>query len=193
MREITGELWDYLGAIGYCTVCHSPYHRNGDTPYCARRHIAIERIVEDATFMVGITTNGTVRQDGACVMGRGCAAEAAKRFPGLAKTLGAFIRVYGNVPWWGKGGIGIGGDLFSFPVKHNWYEKADLGLIKKSALRLAFWAANNPREILILPRPGCGNGKLTWDQVKPVIEFLPNNVWVISKSSPDSHLGAVRE
>lgn len=33
----------------------------------------------------------------------------------------------------------------------------------------------------VLPRPGCGNGRLTWEQVKPVIKFLPDNVWVISR------------
>jgi len=39
-----------------------------------------------------ITTNGEVRKDGACVMGRGIAKQAADKFPDLPYTLGSTIK-----------------------------------------------------------------------------------------------------
>ena len=38
----------------------------------------------------GITTNGFVRKNGTAVMGRGCAREAATRFPGFANIVVRF-------------------------------------------------------------------------------------------------------
>jgi len=38
-----------------------------------------------------ITTNSTIRKDGALVMGRGIARQARDRFPGLAVNLGRYI------------------------------------------------------------------------------------------------------
>lgn len=126
--------------------------------------------------VVGITTNGFVKTSGSAVMGRGCAAEANKRFPELPSILGAHIREEGNVCW-EMSFVPI----FFFPVKHNWWNQADLKLIEQSAGRLYVFADDEPKKIYVLPRPGCGNGRLTWEQVRPVIQFLPDNVWVISK------------
>lgn len=123
--------------------------------------------------VVCITTNGTVRQDGAAVMGRGCALEASERFPEFRMALGHHIKRNGNVPMRLEGEM-----LITFPVKHNWFEAADLALIQKSAQWLA---GCDPAYTYVLPRPGCGNGRLQWRDVHPLIEFLPDNVWVISK------------
>jgi hypothetical protein len=38
--------------------------------------------------IIVITTNGFVKRDRTCVMGRGCAKQAAIRFPGLPNKLG---------------------------------------------------------------------------------------------------------
>lgn len=46
-----------------------------------------------------ITTNGFVKKNGECVMGRGCAKEATLRYPRIAKELGNFITLYGNKVW----------------------------------------------------------------------------------------------
>jgi hypothetical protein len=43
-----------------------------------------------------ITTNGFVKRSGEAVMGRGCALEACRRFPGIDKTLGKLINEKGN-------------------------------------------------------------------------------------------------
>jgi hypothetical protein len=133
----------------------------------------------DPKFILCITVNGFVKKNGEAVMGRGCALEAAQRYPQLPKELGAFIQKNGNVcstnyyPETKQ-------TILTFPVKHNWWEKADLELIKRSTetLRLAAtsWLSDS---IFILPKPGCKNGGLDWSEVEPIVSTLPDNVWCI--------------
>lgn len=126
-------------------------------------------------FIVCITTNGFVKKNGEAVMGRGCAKEAKLRFPGIARLLGESIKKGGNhiTP------LRVG--LLSFPVKKGWWEDADLELIKRSAYELKNLAVVDSITRFILPRPGCGNGNLKWEEVKPLLVDLPDNVWVIRK------------
>lgn len=128
--------------------------------------------------VVCITTNGTVKTNGACVMGRGCAKEAMIRFPDLPLGVGAHIKTEGNIPLYCRGW-----KLFTFPVKHEWWERADLQLIQESAQILANYAKERPALVFYLPRPGCGNGKLDWNtEVKPLLESLdlPDNIVIVS-------------
>ncbi len=152
MKEINGELWDY-----YNKAC----------------------------YRICLTVNGTIKANGESVMGRGCALEATKKFPDIALTWGQRLKQYGLRFMYLHEF-----DLFMFPVKYNWWEPASLKLIRESALDLeqsARSVASSPftgshtREKIILPRPGCGNGRLSWEEVKPIIQFLPDNVLVISK------------
>ncbi len=130
-----------------------------------------------------ITTNGAVKYDGACVMGRGCAREAKDKYPGIEYTLGSLIRDWGNhVHLLGHRKI------LSFPVKHHWKQKADLELIERSAVELKAFVLGmesvHPAEEqlkIVMPRPGCGNGGLEWEEVKPVIEnWLDDRFYVIT-------------
>lgn len=126
--------------------------------------------------LICITTNGAINKKGLAVMGRGCAKEATIRFPGIARNLAQQIEINGNVfqsiPPFKK--------LYSFPVKWSWEMDADLQLIYSSAMGLYEECSNNLDKVFILPRPGCGNGRLKWSDVKPVLEFLPDNVLVIT-------------
>jgi hypothetical protein len=124
-------------------------------------------------FVILVTTNGFVKKNGECVMGRGCALEAKQRIPQLPYLLGYHIKLNGNVPFRVPAE-----PIMTFPTKHVWWEKSDIELIKKSA---EFYAACDAETTFILPRPGCGNGGLKWVDVKPVIEtILLDNVWVIT-------------
>jgi hypothetical protein len=115
-----------------------------------------------------ITTNGTIKNNGECVMGRGCAAEAKQRHPTIARVLGEHIQANGNHVGWIYGQE-RGSIIFSYPVKHNWFEKADPILIERSAKELMVAVA--PWLKIVMPRPGCGNGRLNWDRdVKPILE-----------------------
>lgn len=130
-----------------------------------------------------ITTNGFVRKDGSAVMGRGIAYQATQHDTDVAKRLGYMITKYGNhvhyirdEPIW-----------FSFPVKHHWKEQADIELIERSAKELverldySFMKIPDNGGKVYLPRPGCGNGRLKWEDVKPVIEpYLDDRFVVIT-------------
>lgn len=123
-----------------------------------------------------ITTNGFVKKNGECVMGRGCAKEFANLNPTFPRELGNMITRCGNhvYPW-------IAEKLITFPVKHNWWEKADPKLIEKSVeqLQKLLFGQFDETEI-VMPRPGCGNGQLKWEDVKPLLADLPDNVKVIT-------------
>lgn len=114
-----------------------------------------------------ITTNGCVKKNGEAVMGRGCARQAANRYPGIAVQLGRLLKDHGNVVHFLS--LSVPGQyLVTFPVKHNWWEDADLDLIESSAYTLSYLC--NPIIKVAMPRPGCGNGRLLWKEVRPVLE-----------------------
>ena len=117
---------------------------------------------------IAITTNGFVRKDGCAVMGAGCALQAAERWPGLPLELGTAIRQNGNHVFGWRNWEGLK-DLISFPVKHHWSQPADLFLIERSCREAMTTADTLDWEICVVPRPGCGNGQLSYDVVGPVI------------------------
>ena len=133
----------------------------------------------DHDHIICITTNGFVKKNGECVMGRGCAAECVKRIPGVAKYLGRMIEHFGNhVQYMTDKPLPI---VVSFPVKHNWWERADLDLIKRSTNELLdLWNNGLTHKEVIIPRPGCGNGGRTWEEVKPILSILPDEFAVIT-------------
>ena len=120
--------------------------------------------LQEAEVMV-ITTNGFVKNNGECVMGRGCAREARDENPGLALHLGDLITEFGNRAF--NLGIWKGQRIVSMPVKDRWMDDADVELIAKSAHELVTMADKFGWKSIVLPRPGCGNGNLRWDQVQP--------------------------
>jgi hypothetical protein len=141
-----------------------------------------------------ITTNGFVKKNGRAVMGRGCAREAVVRYPGIDLTLGELLTTYGNHVHelgWTEAAPGgktrhLAFDLLSFPVKHHWMRPADLKLIERSAKELVHFldsvdSTYESDHTVVVPRPGCGNGQLSWEQVKPVIEpYFDERFYVIS-------------
>jgi len=114
-----------------------------------------------------ITTNGYVKNNGQAVMGRGTALIAATIAPKLPTILGDLLISYGNKPYL------LPGNFVTLPVKHKWDEKADPVLIGKSLdILMDMWDLYGfgKRQVYI-PRPGCGNGQLAWETVKPMMEY----------------------
>ena len=136
-----------------------------------------------------ITTNGFVKNNGQAVMGKGIAKNIQRYFPNIQQDLGELIRTKGN-------NVHIiyntEPNIISFPVKPisgisnginhvshlnfkkgervpGWEMKASLESIETSAYQLVELADNNPWNAIVLPRPGCGAGELTWEQVEPVL------------------------
>jgi hypothetical protein len=154
MFEGIGDLWDHKQADGYLKV---------------------------------ITTNGFVKANGEAVMGAGCAREAKLRWPELPKFVGYNIKRYGNNVFFIGDGYVNELDIMSheksiitFPVKYHWKEKADLKLIEKSAHEIVSLAdAIDGDWRYVLPRPGCGNGRLEWDNVKPVLQGILDTRFIV--------------
>lgn len=117
-----------------------------------------------------ITTNGTVKKDGCAVMGRGVALVAKTKWDGLDLILGNQLAVFGNhvapLKWDGTSNKCI----VNFPVKDAWFNDAKMDLIKQSCDELVSLATIQEWKVVVLPRPGCGNGNLKWEDVKPEIE-----------------------
>lgn len=133
-------------------------------------------------FAVCITTNGAIRKDRACVMGRGVALEAAQRWPAIPFKLGELILKNGNItqiiddvetltPQQSKY------RLIALPTKHHWREESDLVLIEKSLIALVQLANRYGLYSVFLPRPGCGNGGRLWEnEVEPImLRYLSND------------------
>lgn len=135
-----------------------------------------------------ITTNGFVKKNGSAVMGRGCALEATQRYPDIAEILGQLLKIHGNhvhelgylESREGKR-ESFAMDLLSFPVKHHWMKRADLSLIRRSAEELRdFMDKADPGYTVVVPRPGCGNGQLSWTEVKPIlVPYFDERFYVI--------------
>jgi len=123
-----------------------------------------------------ITTNGYVKRNGEAVMGRGVALQAARRYQWLPKALGEKLLEEGNhvhlfnTPH---------GALVTYPVKYNWWQAADPELIERSAKELIVLTNEQGWQQVLMVRPGCGNGQLTWDVVKPILVPLLDDRFII--------------
>lgn len=127
---------------------------------------------ESSLFL--ITTNSTVKKNGRLVMGRGIAQQARDKFPGLDLALGKQIE-------YSKYGLLISLDwprkkLGCFQVKYNWYDKADLDLIKHSTEMLLGFIKTSKPKLVSLNFPGIGYGGFSRDLVLPIISVLPDCV-----------------
>jgi len=145
-----------------------------------------------------VTTNGELLSDRlTAIMGRGVALQAKERYPWMPKLLGGLLRAHGNHVY--DLGSWDGARLISFPTKHYWRESSDLRLIRQSCkeLRSLIFPETGmidgmprPKDfpaitgIVALTRPGCGNGNLSWDSVKPILEQeLPESNFVVVRPS----------
>lgn len=137
-----------------------------------------------------ITTNGFVKNNGEAVMGMGIAKQMAERYPELPAILGTAIRMHGNrVNYLMKIGDTA---IYSFPVKPisllvpnpdainrlvvkhaqaktnvgatvpGFHCKANVEIIRRSALELLEVYKSDNLSHVLLPLPGCGAGELSF-------------------------------
>lgn len=138
--------------------------------------------LHDSGKIIAITTNGTVTRDGLAVMGRGIARDARDRFPSLATRLAAHIIRYDLH-------LAYFPDLrlMCFPVKYEWKQEASLPLIRQSRneLEIVSRALDLP---VYMVRPGCGNGGLEWEVVRPIMAALPDRITIVEWEVDDPYL-----
>jgi hypothetical protein len=133
--------------------------------------------MHEVHHVLALSTNGTIKRNGQGVMGRGCALEASKYYPSLPALLGRHLREHGNVP--GRIPNEDGMPFMILPVKHQWWQRADVDLVLMSVRYLERQAIEQPWVTFHVPRLGCGNGRLSWlGQVEPLMRPLPANVIV---------------
>lgn len=129
---------------------------------------------------IAITTNGQVSRRGEAIFGRGCAREARERFPDLPRRLGELISQHGNHVHLLEDG------LVSFPVEHSPFENPDIRLIERSARELVEMADREGWGKVVVPRPGCGGGGLSWREVRPLLErIFDDRFLVIAKEDAE--------
>lgn len=138
-----------------------------------------------------ITTNGVLRSDRRrAVMGKGialqavhCAENILKPPANLEVILGAALIAGGNHVH-----VLEPTKFISFPTKNDWRRPSDVDLIRRSAceLRDVFFGEApkirlGPDDMVLLPPPGCGNGGLSWPDVKPILaEILIDNRFCVA-------------
>ena len=123
-----------------------------------------------AADAICITTNGVIKKNQEAVMGAGIALSAKNHYPDLPLSLAAKLRTGGNhvyhIPQ--KDGVNI----VTFPTKNHWRDDSSILLIKQSCKELVALTDENGWTNVLLPRPGCSNGKLEWEAVKLFIKPL---------------------
>ena len=121
-----------------------------------------------------ITTNGIVKLvDGKflAVMGLGLAKQAADQFSGLQEELANQIRENGHhtqvirlkdhsTPY----------NIVSLPIKTHYRLSSKLDLVIQSIMELVELTNSRNWQNVVLPRPGCGLGRLPWNHVKYICE-----------------------
>jgi hypothetical protein len=136
----------------------------------------------EAGYPVCVTTNGFVKSNGCAVMGCGIARQAAEHFPNLPKLVGSHILDKGWEDVWE-----VLPNIIIFPVKRaklnntpGWALAAELSIITTSLSRLSALRLTKGFNVVILPRPGCGAGRLAWSQVKPLCDIYEDWLHIIT-------------
>jgi hypothetical protein len=123
------------------------------------------------------TGNGIIKQNGAIVMGRGAAKQVRDTYPGIDKRFGDFITALPDA-YLHIAAIKSKQYIGWFKVKNHWQQPADLMIIEHATDELAIHAGMYPIHPCHMNFPGVGNGRLSDEQVLPIIKRLPDNVWI---------------
>ncbi len=132
--------------------------------------------------LILFTANSSIDSHGCLVMGAGAAAQAREHFPELPRLLGELISEYAIDGYYGwcsvrtEDGYMVG----AFQAKYHWRDKSDLALIEQSCKELL--DACGDYERIAMNFPGIGLGSLKESAVLPLLEMLPDNVFIYKNS-----------
>lgn len=136
--------------------------------------------VWNITDLLLFTANSTITKDNKLVMGAGIAKEVRDRFPGIDSRIGNLL----NELQLANKDFGLllspsGKKIGAFQTKIDWKQPSNLELIRKSTLMLLEVSSNYKR--IDLCYPGINHGKLNPSDVLPIIQQLPDNVYIWQK------------
>lgn len=122
-----------------------------------------------------VTTNGVVSH-GKLIMGAGVAKQAADRFPGLREKLAEFVDLYGSRTFLCKDE-----GIIALPTKTDWRLPSSMTLIHTSLWQMVKIVDKFQVKSVVMTRPGCGNGGLSWSEVKPLcVRLLDDRFTVVT-------------
>ena len=104
------------------------------------------------------------------VMGKGLALSFKKRYPDMFEayrkacekhqfTIGKLMLFYAPDHW-----------ILMFPTKENWRNPSKIEYIEAGLSKFVTSYADKGITSIAFPKLGCGNGELSWDVVKPIME-----------------------
>jgi hypothetical protein len=131
--------------------------------------------------VIGCTTNGEVKTNGRLVMGAGIALEFADRYPWLPEMLGMRMTQKGTSTSLIKEVVPY---ILTFQTKHHWKQPSRYKYIVDSAIRTKMLLEEEDSKDwkILLPRPGCGLGGLSWEDVKLILSrHFDNRFHIISR------------
>ena len=144
----------------------------------------IEGDIFESPAQVIVNTVNTVG-----VMGKGLALSFKQRYPQMFEkyraacekhllTIGKRRLLYETDQW-----------LLLVPTKEHWRNPSKLEYIEKGLMKFAQTYAEKGITSIAFPRLGCGNGELSWVDVKPLMERylkeLPIDVYIYLRPNPD--------
>lgn len=128
----------------------------------------------DELDYVGITTNSTLNNKGHLVMGAGNAKQAKEVCPELPAIFGEQVSK-------GCGNLGFYGLLrhnqyFALQTKLHWRDKSPIEVVKRSINKLRLASLKHPDKVFGVPFPAINHGKLSEEEIIPLLKELPENV-----------------
>ena len=122
-----------------------------------------------------VTTHSFVMKGRNLLMERGAALELRQMVPNIEFTFGEMIiETCGHL---GAYGLLIHREYGVAQIKYDFRDKADITIITYSMALLAVKAKSNGH-IYNINYPGIGHGGLSKEEVKPLLDILPDNVHV---------------
>jgi hypothetical protein len=130
-----------------------------------------------------VTANSYIKTNGELAMGRGAALELKNKYPHIAYSFGKMIQYYskhlGEYNVLIRGEEEVVSQLYGiFQTKYHFKDNSDLGLVSRSVNKLHKLITTFPYldKIFSMNFPGIGFGGLSFEEVYPLVEVLPDNV-----------------
>ena len=125
-----------------------------------------------------VTASSFLTSERKLFMGRGLARDLKIKVPGIDKIFGSMVLENGGHA--GRYGLLVYERWGVFQVRYRFNESPDFELIT-FGMEMARAFAQETNYIIHLEFPGIGEGELTKEEVRPIVETLPGNVYVWEK------------